>query len=161
MRTVGGELQISGAVLAAGYLGDAERTASVFVTDTQGTRWYRTGDTAVVDKGVVRVTGRLDNVIVSGGINVSLDRVEAVVRALPGLADAVVIGVPDERWGEASVVVAPSDADDAASLLSAARAAVAEAIGPAARPARVERRPVPYLPSGKPDRQTLRAELRR
>ena len=55
----------------------------------------------------MRVRGRIDNVIVSGGINVSLDRVERIVRGVPGLEAAVVIGVPDPKWGEASVVVAP------------------------------------------------------
>ena len=159
--TESGELLIAGPTLADGYLGDAALTARTFEVGADGVRRYRTGDAGTVEDGIVRVTGRRDNVIVSGGINVSLDRVETVVRGVPGLERAVVIGVADERWGEASVIVAePDDATDDASLLADARAVVAKATGPAARPARLVRRPVPFLPSGKPDREALRAELR-
>lgn len=155
VRVVDGEVQLAGPTLAEGYLGEPERTASAFVVDG-GTRWYRTGDGGAFD-GVLRVSGRLDNVIVSGGVNVSLDRVEQVVRTVEGLADAVIVGVPDERWGEASVVVSPREAvSDLEAALAAARAAVAAALGAPARPARlvlVER--MPLLPSGKPDRRAL------
>lgn len=167
VRVVDGEVQLSGPTLAEGYLGEPERTASVFVRDGDGTRWYRTGDAGTFD-GVLRVTGRIDNVIVSGGINVSLDRVEQIVRGLAGLSSAVVVPVPDERWGEASVVVAPRDAvlgaadgsgapDDSDRVLAAVREAVAVALGAVARPARIilaDR--IPLLPSGKPDRKALR-----
>ncbi len=159
---IGGELLISGPTLAAGYLGDDALTAAVFPVGPDGVRRYRTGDAGTIEGGIVRVAGRRDNVIVSGGVNVSLDRVETVVRGVPGLEHAVVIGVADERWGEASVIVVepPATTDDAR-LLDAARAAVAEAIGPAARPARLVRLPVPHLPSGKPDRAGVRRDLER
>lgn len=164
VRIVGGEVQLSGPTLAEGYLGEPERTASAFVRDVDGVRWYRTGDAGTFE-GVLRVTGRIDNVIVSGGINVSLDRVEQVVRGLPGMSSSVVVAVPDERWGEASVVVAARDEavegiggpGAPEHLLAAAREAVGAALGAVARPARillVDR--IPLLPSGKPDRQALR-----
>jgi O-succinylbenzoic acid--CoA ligase len=157
-----GELLIAGPTLADGYLGDDALTASVFPTGADGVRRYRTGDAGMIEDGVVRVTGRRDNVIVSGGVNVSLDRVESVVRSIPGLQGAVVVGVDDDRWGEASVIVVESieDADHVA-LLAAARAAVTAVMGPAARPARLLLRPVPHLPSGKPDRAALRRDLAR
>jgi O-succinylbenzoic acid--CoA ligase len=118
VRIVDGEVQVSGPTLADGYLGDPARTAAAFVRDEAGVRWYRTGDAGRFD-GRLTVTGRRDNVIVSGGVNVSLDRVERIVRTLPGFVDAVVVPVADERWGEASIVVAvgasssdaPIDAD--------------------------------------------------
>jgi o-succinylbenzoate---CoA ligase len=157
VRVVDGELQLSGPTLADGYFGDAELTAEVFPVDADGTRWYRTGDAGAFDDGVVSVTGRIDNVIVSGGVNVSLDRVEQVVRTMAGLASAVVVGVPDARWGEASVVV--TDAQDPS--LDAVRAAVGEALGVAARPSRVVHvESIPMLASGKPDRAALRRMLR-
>lgn len=106
VRIERGEVQVSGPTLADGYLDDPERTDAAFLRDRDGTRWYRTGDAGLFEDGVLRVRGRLDNVIVSGGINVSLDRVERIVRGIPGLAMAVVVGVPDARWGEASVIVA-------------------------------------------------------
>lgn len=151
-----GEVRIAGPMLATGYLGDAELTSRVFEEDAEGVRWYRTGDAGVMIDGVLRVDGRIDNVIVSGGVNVSLDRVERVVRGVPGLEQAVVIGVPDERWGEASVVFAAGDRSEA-ELLADARDAVAAEIGKPARPARlVLLDALPMLPSGKPDREALR-----
>ncbi|SBS71547.1 AMP-binding protein [uncultured Microbacterium sp.] len=159
VRVTDGEVQLSGPMLADGYLDDPERTEATFLRDADGTRWYRTGDAGTFDGGMLRVTGRIDNVIVSGGINVSLDRVEHVVRALPGLASAVVVPVADERWGQASVVVAPRAAGrDADDLLAVVRPAVADALGAPARPrAVVLVEEMPHLPSGKPDRAALRA----
>ncbi|WP_373683845.1 AMP-binding protein [Microbacterium sp. 18062] len=169
-RIEDGELQLRGPMLADGYLGEPERTDAVFLRDADGARWYRTGDAAERADGLLRVTGRIDNVIVSGGVNVSLDRVERVVRGLPGLADAAVVGVSDDRWGEASVVVVPgtgaagpgadavvSEMGADAALLAAVRRAVGGQLGAAARPARLLRvAAVPTLPSGKPDRVALR-----
>jgi O-succinylbenzoic acid--CoA ligase len=114
----------------------------------------------MLDDDVLRVRGRIDNVIVSGGVNISLDRVERTVRSVPGLASAVVIGVPDAAWGEASVIVAPRGEALRRSesvQLEAARAAVAAEIGPYARPARmVLVEEIAALPSGKPDREAIR-----
>ncbi|WP_029144704.1 AMP-binding protein [Microbacterium luticocti] len=156
----GGEVRLAGPVLADGYLGEPERTDRAFVCDADGTRWYRTGDAGIVDDGVLRIHGRIDNVIVSGGINVSLDRVERVVRDVAGLAGAVVVGVPDKTWGEASVIVAPrGDAlrRSEAAQLEHARSAVAAQIGPHARPVRlVLVDELATLHSGKPDREAIR-----
>lgn len=157
VRAFEGELRISGPTLAEGYLGDPALTARTFVSDAD-TRWYRTGDLGTVTGGVVAVTGRADNVIISGGVNISLDRVERAVREVPGLADAVVVPVDDERWGQASVIVAAVPEPDAAGLLDAARAAVASALGAPARPRALVPVPdIPRLASGKPDRRALAA----
>ncbi|WP_203580207.1 AMP-binding protein [Microbacterium hibisci] len=160
VRIERGEVQVSGPVLADGYLGDRERTDASFLRDPDGTRWYRTGDAGLFEDGVLRVRGRLDNVIVSGGINVSLDRVERIVRGIPGLALAVVVGVPDERWGEASVIVASRGEALRRSesvQLEEARAAVQTEIGAHARPSRlVLVDELVTLPSGKPDREAIR-----
>ncbi|PKI90793.1 acyl-CoA synthetase [Actinomycetales bacterium SN12] len=157
LAEVDGEVCISGPMLADGYLGDDTRTAEVFTTDADGMRWYRTGDAGTVaPDGRLSITGRLDNVIISGGMNVSLDRVERVVRGIPGLEQAVVVGIPDARWGEASVIFADVASDDAERLLATARTRVETEIGRHARPARLEAREVPLLASGKPDRQAVR-----
>ena len=160
LRIERGEVQVSGPILADGYLGDEGRTDAAFLRERDGTRWYRTGDAGLIEDGVLRVRGRLDNVIVSGGINVSLDRVERIVRGIPGLALAVVVGVPDERWGEASVVVASRGEAlrrSEAVQLEEARAAVQAEIGAHARPARlVLVDELATLPSGKPDREAIR-----
>lgn len=167
VRTVDGELWIAGPMLAEGYLGDPQLTERTFVRDEQGIRWYRTGDLGIVEDGIVRVHGRADNVIVSGGVNISLDRVERIVRGVPGLTAAVVVGVADERWGEASVIVTSrgealrrSESDQ----LESAREAVASELGKPARPARlIIVDELATLASGKPDREAIRrlaAELR-
>src|SRR5690606_23493026 len=70
VRVVDGQLQIAGPQLADGYLGDEALTARAFIRDEHGIRWYRTGDLGLLEDGAVRVHGRADNVIVSGGINV-------------------------------------------------------------------------------------------
>ena len=157
VASVDGEIRISGPTLADGYLGDPPLTERVFVRDADGTRWYRTGDAGSVEDGILRITGRIDNVIVSGGVNVSLDRVERVVRELPGLAGAVAVGAPDERWGETPVLVAERSAvPDADAALAAARAAVEAQIGKPARPSRlVLVDALPRLASGKPDRVAI------
>jgi O-succinylbenzoic acid--CoA ligase len=167
VRVENGELQIAGPMLADGYLGDPALTDRTFTRDAHGIRWYRTGDLGMVDDGVVRVHGRADNVIVSGGINISLDRVERIVRGIPGLTGAVVVGVDDARWGEASVIVAQRGEAlrrSEAEQLEHARAAVGDEIGKPARPARlILVDELATLPSGKPDREAIRriaSELR-
>jgi len=128
-------------------------------------RWYRTGDAGAVAGSRITVTGRLDNVIVSGGVNVSLDRVERAVRTVPGLEGAVVVAIPDERWGQGSAIVVALRGDGAAdavpALLAAARERVGAELGPAARPARlVPVDALPVLSSGKPDRRGIAALVR-
>ncbi|MDZ8200151.1 AMP-binding protein [Microbacterium sp. SSW1-59] len=163
VRVFAGEVQIAGPTLAEGYLGEPDRTAAVFAVDRDGTRWYRTGDAGLIDDGLLRIHGRIDNVIVSGGINISLDRVEKAVRSVPGLASAVVVGVDDARWGEVPVVVASRGEALRRSesvQFEEARGVVADRIGAHARPARlVLVDEVPLLPSGKPDREAIRAAV--
>lgn len=156
-RVTAGELELSGPMLAEGYLGDDQLTDRKFYTD-RGRRWYRTADSGDVIDGVVRVSGRIDNVIISGGIKISLDRVERVVQALDGFRGAVVVPQPSEEWGQVSVVVTegPVDADS----LDRVRAAVIAGPGRAAAPVRIVHvDALPTLASGKPDRLALARSL--
>jgi o-succinylbenzoate---CoA ligase len=149
-RISNGEIELSGSVLADGYLDDPGRTAVAFVDDG-GTRWYRTGDAGAVDDGILSVSGRLDDVIISGGIKVSLADVERVVRAIPGQQDAVVTRAADERWGEVPVVITTAPID-----LDGLRGPVRLELGAPAAPARVVVvTSIPLLRSGKPDRIEL------
>ncbi|KQQ04237.1 hypothetical protein ASG06_09650 [Rathayibacter sp. Leaf185] len=155
VRIDDGQVLLGGPTLAEGYLGtggapDDERTASAFVS-LGGQRWYRTGDSGVLADGRLSVTGRLDRVLVSGGEKVSLDAVERVLRE-GGIADAVAVRRPDERWGEVPVVITA----EAAPALAELREAVVERLGRAAAPAAILRVPeIPLLASGKPDRRAL------
>ena len=147
MALVDGRVELAGSVLAEGYLGDDERTSAAFV-ERDGRRWYRTDDAGEVIDGVLRVTGRVDDVIVSGGVKVSLGAVEDVVRSLPGLGGVIVVSAPHPQWGQVPVVVSevPADAD-------AVRAAVIARLGREAAPARIALvSRMPLLSTGKPDR---------
>ena len=164
LRVVDGRVELSGPMLADGYLDDPERTAVAFTTDADGTRWYRTGDLGdIAHDGTLRIRGRADDVIISGGVKVSLGEVERAVRAVPGFAEAVAVRTPDAEWGERAAVVAPRTDAAAASDALATLAAATDAAGltPAARPVHLELVDrMPLLASGKPDRRTLEAMLR-
>lgn len=156
-RISSGQIELSGSMLAEGYLEDPAGTDPVsagqaFTTEA-GVRWYRTGDSGELIDGLLRVTGRLDSVIVSGGVKVSLAAVEDIVRGLSGLADAVVVAQKDGRWGEVPVVVATSP-----TALTPLREAVSAKLGKPAAPASVVVvEAIPQLASGKPDRIALAA----
>jgi o-succinylbenzoate---CoA ligase len=155
-RIVDGEIQLSGPTLAEGYLGDEERTETTFPFEG-AVRWYRTGDAGTIVDGVVSVTGRLDDVIISGGVKVSLGEIERLVRDQNGLSDAVVVPARSEEWGEVPVVVATHDVD-----LDGLRSVIAATLGVAAAPARIVRvDSIPLLSSGKPDRLAIRSAVDR
>lgn len=91
-----GEILARGPMLMNGYLGRPGDTAEAFHDG-----WYATGDLGERDEdGFFWVTGRRREVIRSAGETVSPAEVELAIRALPGIADAAVIGLPDDRWGE-------------------------------------------------------------
>ncbi|NOX37559.1 MAG: long-chain fatty acid--CoA ligase [Calditrichaeota bacterium] len=92
----------------AGYHKDSERTRNV--TDDQG--WVRSGDLAVRNaQGYVRIIGRVDNMFISGGENISPEEVENALMRHPAVEAAAVVGVPDDRWGQVgfAAVVRRSD----------------------------------------------------
>lgn len=151
VRVVDGQIELAGPMLAEGYLGDDALTDRTFVV-ADGLRWYRTGDLGEVDEGRVRVTGRADNVIISGGVNVSLDRVERIVRGLPDLTESVVVAAPHREWGEVPVVVTAGSHPSLREIADA----VADSLGKPSRPAHILRLDsLPVLPSGKPDRLAI------
>jgi O-succinylbenzoic acid--CoA ligase len=150
VRIRDGQVELSGAVLADGYLDDPERTATAFVDDA-GTRWYRTGDTGEYVDGILTVTGRSDDVIISGGVKVSLADVARVVHGIAGQTDAMVVRAPSERWGEVPVVVTTRAIE-----LDELRTLVKAELGSASAPDRVVVvGAIPLLTSGKPDRIEL------
>src|SRR5207244_4432362 len=99
-----GRLARSGAV-ALGYYNDPEKTAATFPV-IDGVRYIVTGDHATVEAdGTVQVLGRGSACINSGGEKVYPDEVEAAVKSHPAVADAMVVGVPDDRFGERVVAL--------------------------------------------------------
>ena len=94
-----GELVVRGPHVMTGYFRAPEETAKVLRDG-----WFRTGDLATEDAdGFFRIVGRKKDVIITGGINVYPEDVNAVLRTVPGIVDAATIGLPDERWGEVVV----------------------------------------------------------
>lgn len=101
-----GELLLRGSRLFDGYHNDPEATARA--VDTDG--WLHTGDLAAMDaSGRLRITGRLKDMIKTGGENVAPDEVEQTITSHPSVTAAAVVGAPDPRWGELVVAfVVPS-----------------------------------------------------
>jgi O-succinylbenzoic acid--CoA ligase len=157
-----GVVELSGPMLAEGYVGDPEATAAAFRTDPDGTRWFRTSDLGRLDDGRLTVLGRADDVILTGGVNVAPAAVEdAIAEHLAELGtpgEACVVGVPDAEWGQAVVAVVATGrvrrtsaargpsagpvprlvlADGGGELLAGLRSAVGQRLGAPAAPRRV------------------------
>ena len=99
-----GEVWVRGRNLMLGYWGDAAATARALEGG-----WYHSGDSGTLDAdGYLTIDGRLKDMIISGGENVSPAEIEGLLMECPAIAEAAVVGRPDARWGEAVVaVVAP------------------------------------------------------
>jgi 3-oxocholest-4-en-26-oate---CoA ligase len=118
---VAGRLATRGRV-PLGYYNDPERTARTFV-EIDGERWSLPGDMATVDAdGTVHLLGRGSQCINTGGEKVYAEEVEAVVKTVPGVADAVVVGMPDDRLGQRVVGIVALDSATAPPELSALQA---------------------------------------
>src|SRR5262249_51773489 len=92
-----GEIVVRGNVVMQGYYNDPEATDRAFEGG-----WFHTGDAAVVHPdGDAEVRDRIKDVIISGGENISSVEVEGVLLRHPSVQEAAVVGMADERWGEA------------------------------------------------------------
>ncbi|MCG2623494.1 AMP-binding protein [Arthrobacter sp. I2-34] len=148
VRLDAGRVVIGGAVLASGYLDNAELTAAHFGRGPDGTAWFRTEDMGELNGGVLTVTGRADDVLITGGVKVSAAAVAAAIEAVPGVDAVLVAGVADPEWGTqvACAVVGSAPAEQI-------RAAVRAELGPAAAPRTIlALDELPLLSNGKPDR---------
>ncbi|AHG01597.1 hypothetical protein HALLA_04150 (plasmid) [Halostagnicola larsenii XH-48] len=106
-----GEVLARGEGATEGYLGRPEATEQLFVGE-----WLRTGDIAEVDSdGNLHIVGRADNMIVSGGENIYPEEVEEILEGYDAIDEAVVIGLPDDHWGERVACVACVGAETAVS----------------------------------------------
>jgi acyl-CoA synthetase (AMP-forming)/AMP-acid ligase II len=99
------------------YHNDPDKTATTFF-EADGHRWVLTGDVATREPdGTIRLLGRGSQCINTGGEKVFPEEVEAVLKSHPGVYDALVVGVPDERWGQAvTAIVAPVAGGEAPSF---------------------------------------------
>jgi O-succinylbenzoic acid--CoA ligase len=150
VRTVGGEIQVRGPMLLRSYRDGTDPK------DADG--WYPTGDAGAWDPaaGRLRVFGRTDDLIITGGENVWPAAVERVLAACPGVAEVAVVGRPDPEWGQTVVaLVVPADRADPP-LLAALRDAVKAELPAYAAPRALELVQVlPRTPLGKVARGRL------
>ena len=92
-----GQFLVRGMTLFSGYL-RKDGTLDLPVDDDD---WFATGDLGRIDeRGYVTVTGRVDNLFISGGENIQPEEIEAVLRRMPGVDDAIVVPVEDEKFGQ-------------------------------------------------------------
>ncbi|KAI9852640.1 MAG: Acyl-CoA synthetase member 2 mitochondrial [Vezdaea acicularis] len=97
-----GELAVSGYLLMKEYWNDPEHTAEAMIPDRDGKVWMHTGDEASIDaEGYIKITGRIKDLIIRGGENIAPLEVESCLLSYPNVAEVSVVGVPDERYGEA------------------------------------------------------------
>ena len=92
-----GELMARGAMVTRGYFGRPDLTSESFLEDG----WFRTGDQAWMDEdGYIKITGRIKDLIIRGGVNISPADIENVLFSHPRITSAAVVGMPDPRLGE-------------------------------------------------------------
>jgi fatty-acyl-CoA synthase len=149
-----GEICVRGPLVMRGYWNKPEQTAEALAGG-----WLHTGDIAREDAdGFYTIVDRKKDMVVTGGFNVFPREVEDVISGHPAVAAVAVIGVPDERWGEAVkavVVLRPGESVEADELISR----VKEAKGSVQAPKTVDFvDEIPLSPLGKPDKKALRAQ---
>jgi acyl-CoA synthetase (AMP-forming)/AMP-acid ligase II len=153
------ELLVRGPELFAGYT-DPRRNAEAFVRGG----WFRTGDRGAIDEeGWLTITGRLKELIIRGGENISIPEVEAHCEAHPAVRQVVAVGVPDARLGERvgiAVVLGPGVPADEFDLDACRAWFELRGVARFKTPERVLVLPeLPTLPAGKPDRQQVQRLL--
>lgn len=159
VQIVDGLVQVHGPTLAYGYLHNDQPEP---FTNRNGQRWFVTSDQGELDSsGSLHITGRADDVIITGGVNIWPQTVEDVLRTCPGVAQVCVVGLSDTHWGQivTAVVVPDTTRPDLAPLaLNALRQHAKAQLPPAAVPqALLLTTHLPTVRLGKPDRQaTLR-----
>jgi len=149
-----GRVRIGGPTLFAGYDGDPDRTAEVLVDG-----WFLTSDAGRLDEdGRLQVLGRLDDMVISGGVNVPAAVVAASLREHPAVRAAEVLGVPDAEWGNRVVAfVVLSTGSTTGPDLAEVRDWVGAAHPRSWAPRQLVRLDaIPMLANGKPDRLALR-----
>jgi acyl-CoA synthetase (AMP-forming)/AMP-acid ligase II len=148
-----GEVAVRGPGLTPGYLNDPQANA-----ESSFDGWFRTGDRGLLDEGYLRLQGRIKELIIRGGENISPGEVEAVLKAHPAVADAVCFGIEDEKYGQVvgAAVVLKGEADRA-ELRARCRASLADFKVP--KVIHVVRE-IPRTPTGKVQRNRIAAQLR-
>ncbi|HEY6278158.1 MAG TPA: AMP-binding protein [Streptosporangiaceae bacterium] len=147
-----GEVVVRGPGVTSGYLNDPEANAESFFGG-----WFRTGDRGLLADGYLRLEGRIKELIIRGGDNVSPGEVEAVLRSHPAVADAACFGIDDEKYGQVvgAAVTLCGDVEPA-HLREACRAVLADYKVPKVIHVVAD---IPRTPTGKIQRNRIAARL--
>jgi O-succinylbenzoic acid--CoA ligase len=152
-----GRISISGLTLASGYRLRPDLDAVSFIDSA-----LQTHDVGRLDQaGLLHVLGRLDDVIMVGGVSVALGAVESIIRHHPDISDVAVVDVVDDLWGALPIayVVTSNTSVDQVKLSEQIKSAVAQQIGRAGTPRSIAYvNQLPMLDSGKVDRLSLRLQ---
>jgi acyl-CoA synthetase (AMP-forming)/AMP-acid ligase II len=147
-----GEVIVTGPGLTPGYLGNPEANAASFQD-----RWFRTGDQGVLEDGYLRLVGRIKELIIRGGENISPLEVEEVLLAHRAVAEAVCFGIPDEKYGEVvAVAVALSEPAEEPELIRHCRERLTAVKVPAVVHVLAA---IPRTPTGKVQRRRVAAAI--
>lgn len=143
-----GRIQLAGPVLFEGYEGDDAGTAAVLRGG-----WFTTSDVGRLDAdGRLEVLGRMDDMVICGGVNVALPAVTRALQSMSGVADAVAVGVPDEEWGVRVVACLVGDGPTLESVRDHVSATLPRTWAPRDV---LNVDAIPRLSGGKPDRLAL------
>jgi acyl-CoA synthetase (AMP-forming)/AMP-acid ligase II len=150
-----------GGNIPLGYYNDPEKTAETFLTDTQGRRWSIPGDYALLEAdGRITLLGRGSVSINSGGEKIYPEEVEGALKSHPEVFDVLVVGVPDDRWGErVAALLQPREgkAPDLEALQAHCRGRIAGYKVPRELLLVAE---IPRLANGKPDYRRAKEQAR-
>ena len=148
-----GEIAVKGPMVSEGYYQNPEETAKI-----RRNGWHLTGDIGVMDDdGRIYVIDRKKDMIITGGYNVYSSEVEQALQNVDGIAEAAVIGVPSDRWGEevkAVVCLHPGAGLAEADIIAQTKQAVGSVMAPKSVDIVGE---LPRTPIGKIDKKALRA----
>jgi acyl-CoA synthetase (AMP-forming)/AMP-acid ligase II len=141
-----------GGNIPLGYYNDPEKTAATFVTDTQGRRWSIPGDYALLEAdGRITLLGRGSVSINSGGEKIYPEEVEGALKSHPDVFDVLVVGVPDQRWGERVAALLQARPDKTPTLEELQEHCRGQIAGYKVPRELLLIAEVPRLPNGKPD----------
>lgn len=153
-----GRIALGGNVVFSGYRLRPDLTAKALEV-RDGVRWHLTRDAGRWVDGRLEILGRIDDMITTGAEKVAPLAVEGALTALPGIREAVVVGVPDDEWGQAVAAAVTADREVTLDLVRDALRAVLPSYALPRRLLVVER--IPLIGTGKPDRAAVRDALSR
>ena len=141
-----------GGNIPLGYYNDPEKTAATFLTDKQGRRWSIPGDYALLEAdGRITLLGRGSVSINSGGEKIYPEEVEGALKSHPDVFDVLVVGVPDERWGQRVAALLQPRGDKTPTLEELQEHCRGKIAGYKVPRELILVAEVPRLPNGKPD----------